>query len=207
MNRSVTDWKQQGRNAGGALSGASPLLSGLGLCMAVALFAAPVAAQNGERQDSIGEDAVDAVTQPLSDLGLRSKDIPEILLTAEAAPYDLASVPDCASLRGEIARLEEVLGPDADAPSEQRGLINRALGVGGDMLGGMIPFRGLVRRISGAKAEEDRLEAAIYGGVARRSFLKGYLAGQSCPTSEEIATSSARDLLGLPAALPSDEGR
>ena len=206
MQNKVTNWKQQGRIAGGALSGASPLFAA-SVCLAVlTLAAAPASAQNGAQQDSIGEDAVDAVTQPLTDLGLRSKEFPEILLTAQAAPYNLEGMTDCANLRDEIARLEDVLGPDADAPEEERGLINRALGVGGDMFGGMIPFRGIVRRISGAKAEEARFEDAVYAGVARRSFLKGYLAGQSCPTSEELAIGSARDLLGLPAVV-GDDGR
>jgi len=207
MNRILApNWKQQRRKVEGALLGASSLFAVLA-CLALALASAPASAQNGQQQDSVGEDAVDAVTQPLSDLGLRSKDIPEILLTAQEAPYDLSGVADCPSLRGEIARLEEVLGPDADAPQEERGIVNRVLGVGGDVLGGMIPFRGIVRRLSGAHADEKELEAAVYAGVARRSYLKGYLAGQSCPTSEEISVRSARDLLGLSETGLAEEGR
>ncbi|QUL38362.1 hypothetical protein [Erythrobacter sp. JK5] len=162
-----------------------------------AVFAAPVHAQSGEKHDSVGEDAVDAVTQPLSDLNLRSKDIPLLLTLAQQAPYDLTNLDDCDALRGEVGRLDEVLGPDADAPQDEEGLVNKGLKTGGNILGGMIPFRGLVRQLSGAKAEEKRWEAAIYAGVARRSYLKGYMAGKSCLTSEEETIRSARDVLNL----------
>lgn len=158
----------------------------------------PAAAQSGAPQDSVGQEALDAVTQPLSDLGLRSREIPLILLAAQGAPYDLSGMATCDQLRGEIVLLEDTLGPDADAvDAEGKGLVNRGLQAGGELLGDFIPFRGLVRRVSGARAHEARWEAAIYAGVARRSFLKGVLAGRECPTMEEQAVSSARDLLGL----------
>ncbi|WP_390588372.1 hypothetical protein [Erythrobacter sp. MTPC3] len=155
-------------------------------------------AQSGERKDSVGEDAVDAVTQPLSDLNLRNKEIPLILQLAQDQPYNLNEVEGCEALRTEVARLDEVLGPDADQPADRAGLINRGLRTGGNVLGGMIPFRGIVRQISGANAEEKRWEAAVYAGVARRSFLKGYMAGQGCETAEEATVRSAREILGMP---------
>ncbi|WP_152553448.1 hypothetical protein [Erythrobacter longus] len=159
-------------------------------------------AQSGAKEDSIGEDAVDAVTQPLSDLNLRSKEIPLILTLAQEEPYNLTEVAGCDAVRTEIARLDAVLGPDANEPAERRGLVNRGLQVGGDVLGGMIPFRSIVRRLSGARAERKRWEAAIFAGVARRSFLKGYLAGQACETPEEASVETARDVLGMEASNP-----
>ena len=64
------------------------------LCAALSAFALPVAAaaQDGEKTDSVAKDALDAVTQPFEDLNLRSKDIPAILIIAEAAPYELSAV-------------------------------------------------------------------------------------------------------------------
>ncbi|MEM7688074.1 MAG: hypothetical protein AAF291_03550 [Pseudomonadota bacterium] len=176
-----------------------PEIKRLALAACLGLFAAasPASAQSGERQDSVSEDAVDAVTQPLSDLNLRSKDIPLILQLAQNEPYNLSEVEGCDALQTEIARLDGVLGPDADQPAQRAGLINRGLRAGGDMLGGMIPFRGIVRRVSGARAEQKRWEAAIYAGVARRSFLKGYLAGQSCERAKEATVQTAHDVLGL----------
>ncbi|GMN03923.1 hypothetical protein [Erythrobacter sp. MTPC3] len=149
------------------------------------------------QQDSIGEDAVDAVTQPLTDLNLRSKEIPQVLMAAQTEPYDLAGLEECGALRGEVARLDNVLGPDADQPEERASLLNRGLRTGGNVLGGIIPLRGLVRQVSGARAEEKRWEAAVYAGVARRSFLKGYMAGKFCETAEEASIRSARDVLGM----------
>lgn len=183
---------QTQRGGGGAASGRAFVAS-----LLISILAVPAAAQNGEKQDSVGEDAIDAVTQPLSDLNLRSRDIPAILLRAENAPYDLANIDGCAALREEVALLEEVLGPDADAPEQETALINRGLNLGGDVLGGMVPFRGLVRRVSGARAEEKRREKAIYAGVARRSFLKGVMAGRECETREQASLRSAHEVLGL----------
>ncbi len=37
----------------------------------------------------------------------------------------------------------------------------------------LIPFRGLVREVSGAGPAERRLNAAIDAGIARRGFLRG----------------------------------
>lgn len=142
-------------------------------------------------------DAVDAVTQPLSDLNLRNREIPLILVLAQQEPYDMAQLGDCDALRAEIAQLEEVLGPDADAPADKEGLVNKGLKLGGSTISGFIPFRGLVRQVSGANANAKRWQAAIYAGVARRSYLKGYLAGQECPSREEMSVQSARDVLGM----------
>lgn len=172
------------------------LAASLGV-MALVLPGTAQAQSMGAKQDGVGTDAVDAVTQPLSDLNLRSKDIPPTLLDAQDAPYSLEGLGDCEALRRDVARLEELLGPDADAPPEKRGLVRSGLKTGGDILGGMIPFRGLVRRVSGAREVEKRWERALYAGVARRSFLKGVMAGRGCDTIEEASVRSARDLLGL----------
>lgn len=170
----------------------------LALAALILLGSNPVWAQSGERKDTVAQDAVDAVTQPLSDLHLRSRDIPPVLLRAQQAPYDLTDLEgQCQALRVEIMDLEEVLGPDADAPAEREGLVNQGLQLGGRILGGLIPFRGIVREISGANAEEARWEAAIYAGVARRSFLKGYARALDCPTYEEETLRSAEEVLGL----------
>lgn len=182
-------------------SGGGSWLRALALAASVVtlLVADPLVAQIGEQRDSVGEDAVDAVTQPLSDLNLRSKEIPDLLLVAQSAPYDISELGECADLRAEIARLDDVLGADADEPPESDGVINRGLKAGGNLLGGLIPFRGLVRQVSGAEAEHARWEAAIYAGVARRSFIKGLLKGRECRDAREMALDQAHALLGLDA--------
>ena len=167
------------------------------LAMLALIFAVPAVAQNGEKRDSVGQDAIDAVSQPLQDLNITGKDIPDILLAAQAEPYSLAGLSECKAIRGAIADLDEVLGPDADVPQEAGSLANSALRAGGNIIGGFIPFRGVVRQLSGANDREAKMEAAVFGGVARRSFLKGFATGKECASRDEIAVESAEDVLGL----------
>lgn len=173
------------------------MLLALPVCAALVVIAVPVAAQSGDKKDSVGGDTVDAITQPLSDLNLRSKDIPLVLQVAELAPYDLSALDNCSTVTTEIGRLEDVLGPDADAPPDRDGIVNKGLKFGGNMLGGFIPFRGIVRQLSGANAERAKWQTAIYAGVARRSFLKGYAKGLGCKNAAPDAVKSAEDILGL----------
>ncbi len=175
------------------------------LCAALSAFALPAAAaaQDGEKTDSVAKDALDAVTQPFEDLNLRSKDIPAILIIAEAAPYELSAVTgqededDCKLIRQEVQFLEEVLGADADQDADETGLANKGLQMGGSLLSGLIPFRGVVRQLSGANAERAKMTRAIYAGIARRSYLKGYAQGIGCGSMEEISVQSAEEVLGL----------
>lgn len=173
------------------------MLLALSVCAASLAICSPAAAQGGQKNDSVGGDTVDAITQPLSDLNLRSKDIPLILETAQEAPYDLSGIEGCGAVNDEIRRLEDVLGPDADAPPDKEGIINKGLKLGGKFLGGFIPFRGVVRQLSGANAERAKWQAAIYAGVARRSFLKGYARGLGCEIGEQSAVQTAEEVLGL----------
>lgn len=172
-------------------------------CIMTLAMPGAAAAQSGEKADSVTEDALDAVTQPLQDLNLRSKDVPTILIIAQAAPYELAAVTgqadagDCQLIQREILQLEEVLGPDADRDPAEKGLANKGLQMGGSILGGFIPFRGVVRQLSGANAEREKMDRAIYAGIARRSYLKGYAQGIGCGTVEEMAVQSAEEVLGM----------
>ena len=186
-----------------------PVLACGGLLLAMAVVA-PAAAQSGAQQTGVRDSAVNAVTSPLSDLNLRSKAIPEILLQAEQAPYDLTEMRECANLQLEVARLDTVLGRDSDAPPEDGNLLASGLQAGGSLISGFIPFRGLVREISGANAAATRWETVIYAGVTRRSFLKGYMRATQCGLGDERTVaaadeaadmerrSAARARLGLP---------
>lgn len=127
-----------------------------------------------------------AAATPLRDLNVVKAEIPEALRRAQEAPYALPAASDCASLRTEIAGLDEVLGADLDAPADQaeRGLLER----GGEQAGkalqraaeGAIPFRGWVRKLSGAERYDRRVAAAITAGGVRRAFLKGVRAARGC---------------------------
>lgn len=164
-----------------------------GLLALALVLPSGVAAQNAEKTDTVRDNVLDAAAQPLEDLNLRSDDIPTILIIAQAAPYELGAVTgqidtaDCQLIRNEIDLLEEVLGPDVDQVAKKEGLADKGLRIGGNLLGGLIPFRGVVRELSGANAERAKIAAAMSAGIARRGFLKGYGQGIGCAWVNEVA--------------------
>ena len=131
--------------------------------------------------------AVDVVATPVSDLNLRKGEIPPILLAAQDNPYGLAGLRHCAELAAEVRRFDTVLGDDFDVAEAT----NRKLSAGKvaqSVVGSFIPFRGLIREISGANESERRLQYAIYAGSARRAFLKGVGLQRGCPWPARPAT-------------------
>jgi hypothetical protein len=134
--------------------------------------------------------ATSAATTPLSDLNLVNAPIPEVLAKAQKGPYELPSDLECKTLTSEIKALDEVLGPDLDAPpsESQRGLLERgAEATSGAAVGaiqrtaeGVIPFRGWIRKLTGAERYSKRVAAAITAGGVRRAFLKGIRATKVC---------------------------
>lgn len=60
---------------------------------------------------------------------------------------------------------------------------NGAAGLAGDVVTGAasLPFRSLVRRLSGAHKRDRNVAAVILGGMVRRGFLKGQRAALGCP--------------------------
>ena len=141
---------------------------------------APAFAQVAPRSDA--QQVGDAATQPLSDINLKKRTIPPLLATAQAAPYALRGLKGCGSLRTEIRKYDDVLGPDFDAQSggSKPNAGVTAARLGGNVLAGFIPFRGIVRELTGANAEDRRYATALYAGVARRSFLKGVATARGC---------------------------
>ena len=82
-------------------------------------------------------------------------------------------------LEAEIAKLDTALGADYDiAGKEKTGVSGK--GVAKGLVGSIIPFRGLVREVSGAAGDKRKAEAAVRAGLARRSYLKGLGQGKGC---------------------------
>lgn len=173
--------------------------------MMIAMLSTPAFAAPGQRKKGVVGNAGDAVTQPLNDLNLRSDDIPLELLKIQEKPYSLDGLGDCSKLRQEITKLDDVLGLDADVPPQESGVVSKALKTGGSFLGGFIPFRGAVRELSGANAARRKMDRAVYAGVARRGFLKGYAEAEQCKTSEELAIEAAEIRMGLRTAAAEPE--
>jgi hypothetical protein len=122
-----------------------------------------------------------AVTQPFEDVGLLRGEIPEVLKAAAAGPYELASPADCTKIAAEISALNGVLGADIDASSAKgdRGPTKLFVAALRGALG--LPFRGVVRQISGAERREEERADAVLAGVSRRAFLKGAARAAGCP--------------------------
>ena len=129
------------------------------------------------RGDENPDNVEGALMTPAQDVGLSKIKVPRYL-TELQNPY--ATRPsDCAEMRSEIATLNDILGEDLDVPedeAERREQI--ALHTAGDTVSSvLIPFRGVVRAISGASSNERKAREAYQRGLVRRGYLKG-LSGQ-----------------------------
>lgn len=138
----------------------------------------------------------DAATTPLADLHLVHAEIPAALVAAQKQPYATPEA-GCSALLAEVRVLDEVLGPDLDAPATPTnpGLIERGgTAVGGAAVGalkgaaeGVVPFRSWVRKLSGAERYAKDVSAAIAAGTVRRAFLKGVGVARTCGASAKTA--------------------
>lgn len=145
--------------------------------------------------------ATDAATRPLGDLNLVREEIPDVLRQAQKQPYQLPAEMDCASLVQKVRELDHELGADLDTPAtkDNPGLIERgadaaenaAIGALARTADGLIPFRGWVRKLSGAERHSRKVQAAIAAGTVRRAFLKGVATTQNCSWRAEPAQTVA----------------
>lgn len=124
--------------------------------------------------------AEDVAKTPLRDLNIDKKDIPEVLLRAAENPYATAGLGKCGTLVREIAELDAILGADYDIAEgeEKRGI--SAGRIGQSVVGSIIPFRGVLREVTGAASSQRALEAAYTAGMVRRAYLKGWGQGRGC---------------------------
>lgn len=169
-----------------AVLAATPLFAMAAVPESAVAPAAQPPAQGASPSSSSNEDmrqkAGGIISQPARDVGLSRKDIPPVLVKAAEDPYSLVGLKSCKSLVAAMGELSEVLGPDygaAPRPRENRaGKLAEAGGAA--VVNSLIPFRGLVREVSGAAPAERSLNAAIDAGLARRGFLRGVHRKQGC---------------------------
>jgi hypothetical protein len=146
-----------------------------------------VRASNEDQSNSWG----DAVMAPLEDLNLRKQEIPEILTQAVTKPYDLTGLDNCTAIAAEVTKLDSLLGADFDEPpqpADTRTLREKGGEAAGDMARGsvrnatrgIIPFRGLVRQVTGAERHQKDMDRAIQAGKVRRAYLKGVGMNKNC---------------------------
>ena len=131
-----------------------------------------------------GEKSVrDAATTPLADLNVVRAEIPPVLAAAQKAPYAAPADKSCAALAIEVQALDAALGADLDTPAtgSNPSLIERgASDALRNAAEGVIPFRGWVRKLSGAERYSREIAAAIAAGTIRRAYLKGLGAASGC---------------------------
>lgn len=150
------------------------------------LLAAALTACASSSQDKAAGAATKAATTPLSDLNVVRADIPPALKAAAAAPYAMPADASCTGIATAIRELDEVLGPDLDAPAANgnTGLLERGEDAAANALQrtaeGVMPFRGWVRKLSGAERYAKQVSAAITAGGVRRGFLRGLGVAKTC---------------------------
>jgi hypothetical protein len=125
-------------------------------------------------------DAAEVAKTPLRDLNIDAKDIPEVLQRAALNPYDTAGLKTCNAIIATIAELDSTLGADFDI-AEDDGNDRLSEGrIGQKLVGSVIPFRGILREVTGAASNDRALRAAYTAGMVRRGFLKGLGLGRGC---------------------------
>ena len=132
------------------------------------------------------EGVFDTIQTPFRDLGFTKEEIPESLAAAANGPYSQPASKKCKAIMQEITALNEVLGEDKYDPeiilaSSSNNTSYFAEGI--QYASGMaiaktgkiaaLPFRGVVRRVSGAAKQEKASKEAHEAGEIRRAYLRG----------------------------------
>ncbi len=139
----------------------------------------------GEVREGFGN----AVQAPLEDLNIKRVEIPKVLLRAQENPYDLTTMTRCETIAAEVGSLDDALGPDMDEPPPPPGdrgdrnadfAARQTLNAVRDTSSSLVPFRGWVRRLSGAERHSQAVMIAVKAGTARRSYLKGIGMRMNC---------------------------
>jgi hypothetical protein len=135
---------------------------------------------------------------PLSDLNIGGGEIPDVLLRAVTDTYLKPTPLNCETLGAEVLALDIVLGPDLDtlkAADRPDDFAKTAL-VGA--IRGLVPYSGVLRLITGAKARQRRIAEAIAAGGVRRGYLKGLGENFGC----EVPAAPVHALPAAPQAPP-----
>lgn len=125
---------------------------------------------------------------PLQDFNLMKEEIPPILLSIKY-PYKIDGPVYCDQLAREVADLNSVLGMGLDHISEEmatnekaaEAATNAATSALEDAATGWLPYRSIVRRLTGATKHERAIRKAYQNGRIRRAFLKGVGGAFQCP--------------------------
>jgi len=136
------------------------------------------------RLKSVGQSAGRIASQPAKDVGVARTTIPPVLIAASENPYSVKGIRTCRDISAAFHALTDVIGPDfkaGDTKKENRA--GKLAEAGGQtVVNSLIPFRGLVREVTGAAPAQRRLNRAFDAGYARRGFLRGIHQTRKCKT-------------------------
>jgi hypothetical protein len=126
--------------------------------------------------------AAEIGTQPARDVGAAKPEIPPVLIEATNDPYSRASTATCTQIADAITALNEHLGPDyLLAGQKEESKAGKIAEAGGrTVVNTIIPFRGLVRELTGAAEAKRRYDDAVDAGYARRGYLRGLQSAKGC---------------------------
>src|SRR6202012_2404915 len=99
------------------------------------------------------------------------------LLQAMADPYERPESGRCVELAARLRPLNDAPGGDLDGPAaDQDDLLHKskttAFGLMAGAASDVIPFRGWVRKLTGAERPDRLVQDAITAGAVRRAYLK-----------------------------------
>jgi hypothetical protein len=167
------------RNSGTCIQ----LALALALLQSAAVAAAQSAPASGQSsQASIDKSPTvkDVAATPLTDLNMKKRQIPPVLERAVEAPYTLAGLASCGRIVGAVKEINAALGEDIDEAHARHHAVTAGR-VAQSVVDSFIPFGGIIKEVSGANAEQRRMQSAIAAGFARRGFLKGVGLARHCP--------------------------
>jgi len=140
-----------------------------------AISAAPAAAQVVSQDPDMG----DAVLSPLEDVNVAQDGLAPILVEATRDPYAHEALRTCNDIVAEIAEIDRVLGNDFDVAEESGRKLSPAR-IARTIVRSFVPFRRVIREISGAESRERRVEIAVTAAMVRRGYLKGLGQSRGC---------------------------
>lgn len=149
--------------------------------------ASPTATQKAIEKAQSG--AGNAALSPLEDVNLRRDKIPDRLKQIKN-PYKLDPDLSCEEIKVEVLALDALLGRDWDVPPPDKAALKERAADGAStafldtlasQASGLIPYRGIVRTVSGANAHSKKVLKAYERGSHRRTFLKGIGYMKGCP--------------------------
>ena len=144
--------------------------------------AAPLTTTDQQTKSTVGN----AASSPMHDLNVMREKIPPVLLQAMADPYARPTPATCQAIIGRVRELTYALGDDLDNQvDEELTTDEKRAGTGREIVRAgaesLLPFRGVVRRLSGAEQHDKLVDQALMAGSIRRGYLKGLGEARGCP--------------------------